>query len=647
VVDSFKQAIADGDVPERSQGGQDPSRERRAPVRRPAERGGETAPEVAFLARQGVAPGLLLQAMRVAERCGVDADAALLGEGLVAEEVYFRALARHLGVPYFCEPLAIADGVDPAPAIASGIAPRAPNPSRLRAVVAPRGAAVRFLIAAAAAGRLHGGFAISSPQRLGAFVRAKAGSRVAEEAACGLARRDSSLSARSGLSWGQIACVAALAPVAATLWLVAPGLVRGAASIALWLIFAAWIVVRNLAAAAAGPTRAFAPLADEDLPVYSIIAPLYREPRMAPKLVRALDAIDYPRAKLDIKLVVERRDEQTLAAIASLGLPARYDVIVAPPGAPSTKPRALNVALPALRGEFVVVFDAEDEPDPDQLRLAAAQFAADPGLDCLQARLTIDNVEDSWISKMFAIEYAALFDLVNPGLAALGLPIALGGTSNHFRTRTLRRVGGWDAWNVTEDADLGMRLAREGARVGALASDTREEAPNDLRAWFRQRVRWQKGWMQTLIVHSRQPVKFIGALGPARALAAAALIGGSVLGGLFGPPLLIDALRRACCDELAGASAWRVAGDVAIYTLMASGLMTIVVAALVAAHGRAIAARDGALALLPIYLALISAASWVAVFDLAIRPFYWAKTEHGRARGATPQRPRAEAVACE
>ncbi|MGD1038662.1 MAG: glycosyltransferase family 2 protein [Roseiarcus sp.] len=638
MVDSFKQAVAGGDALERSQDGQDPSRERREHARSSSERGGEIAPEIAFLAKQGVAPGPLLQAMRVAERCGVSADAALLGEGLIAEEVYFRALARHLRAPYFCGEPAIADGVDPAPAIASGIAPLAPNGLGLRAVVAPRGAAVRFLVAAAAAGRLQGGLAISSPQRLSAFVRAKTGPRTAETAACGLERRDSSLSARSGLSWGQIACVAALAVVGTTLWRVAPGVPRAATSILLWLIFAAWIVVRNLAAAAAGATRAAAPLADEDLPVYSIVAPLYREAHMVRKLVKALDAIDYPRAKLDVKLVVERRDEETLAAIASLGLPARYDVIVAPPGEPSTKPRALNVAFPALRGDFVVVYDAEDEPDPDQLRLAAAQFADDPGLDCLQAHLTIDNVRESWITKMFAIEYAALFDLIDPGLAALGLPIALGGTSNHFRARTLRRVGGWDAWNVTEDADLGVRLAREGARVGALSSDTLEEAPNDLGAWFGQRMRWQKGWMQTLIVHSRHPVKFFRALGPACALAAVALIAGSVLGGLFGPALFIEALWRAFRGDLAGANAWRVAGDVAIYTLTASGLMTILVPALVAMRRRGWAALKGVLALLPVYYLLISAASWAALFDLAIRPFHWAKTEHGRARTATGER---------
>ncbi|MGO4869020.1 MAG: glycosyltransferase family 2 protein [Roseiarcus sp.] len=205
----------------------------------------------------------------------------------------------------------------------------------------------------------------------------------------------------------------------------------------------------------------------------------------------------------------------------------------------------------------------------------------------------------------------------------------------HFRARTLRRVGGWDAWNVTEDADLGIRLAREGARVGALASDTWEEAPNDLRGWFRQRVRWQKGWMQTLIVHSRHPVRFVRALGPARALAAAALIAGSVFGGLFGPALFLETLWRAFRGDLAGASLGRVLGDVAIYTLMASGLMTVLVPALVAMRRRGMAGLDGALAALPLYYALISAASWAALLDLAIRPFHWAKTEHGRARAAT------------
>jgi cellulose synthase/poly-beta-1,6-N-acetylglucosamine synthase-like glycosyltransferase len=337
---------------------------------------------------------------------------------------------------------------------------------------------------------------------------------------------------------------------------------------------------------------------------------------------------DYPRAKLDIKLLVEEDDAATLAAIQALELPPRYETIVAPAGWPRTKPRALNVALPVARGDLVVVFDAEDAPDPTQLRRAAARFAADPTLDCLQARLTIENAKEAWISQMFAIEYAALFDLINPGLAALGLPIALGGTSNHFRTRTLRKAGGWDAWNVTEDADLGLRLARRGARVGALRSDTREEAPVRLWAWLKQRVRWQKGWMQTLIVHTRRPVRIVRELGLARAAAAMAMIGGSVLGGLFGPALAGEALLRAGFGGLAGASPWRVAGDVAIYTLMISGLLTILAPALVTGRNRGLT-RGFVLASLPLYYLLISAASWIALIDLAVRPFYWAKTEHG------------------
>ena len=185
-----------------------------------------------------------------------------------------------------------------------------------------------------------------------------------------------------------------------------------------------------------------------------------------------------------------------MTALIALRLPPRYEIVIAPPGAPRTKPRACNIALEAARGELLAVYDAEDEPAPDQLRKAAAGFAADPSLDALQGRLKIANAGDNWLTFMFAVEYAALFELINPGLCALDLPIALGGSTNHFRTSALRRVGGWDAWNVTEDADLGLRLARFGARVGALDSDTWEEAPNELGNWFRQRVRWQKGWMR-------------------------------------------------------------------------------------------------------------------------------------------------------
>ena len=587
------------------------------------------APEIAFLSAKECTLGALLQAQAAARSDGVSAEQALLGEGLIGEDDYYRALARHLRLPFYRGEIPVSQSVEADPAIACGVAPLAPNRAGLRVIAAPRAAAIRYLLGRAEAGELPPGLAIAAPRRLSEKVRAEAGARVAAAAADALARRDPALSARFGLSRRQCVAIVAFGSAAAAAAAVAPGGLALALSAALWSLFAAGIVLRNLAVAAASVASPSAPLDDCELPIYTIIAPLRGEERIAAKLVRRLDALDYPRSKLDIKLVVERSDVATRSALESLDLPTRYEIVVAPPGLPATKPRALNIALPAARGALVVVYDAEDEPDADQLRLAAARFAADASVDCLQAALTIDNAADSWISAMFAIEYATLFDLINPGLAALDLPIPLGGTSNHFRVETLRRVGAWDAWNVTEDADLGMRLAFAGARVGALASSTAEEATADFAAWFRQRMRWQKGWMQTLIVHSRRPLSFARALGRSRALAALALIGGSTFGGLFGPPLFLAAAWRAVSGQLGAATVWQIVGDVAIYLLALSGLMTMAIPGLTAMRRRQIAARPSILATLPLYYALICVATWAAVFDLAIRPFHWAKTEHG------------------
>ncbi len=590
---------------------------------------GELAPEIAFLAAHDYAPGVLRQAQTAARRDSVSAEQALLGEGLIGEEAYYRALARHLRLPFYRGEIPVAQSVEADPAIACGVAPLAPNRAGLRVVAAPRAVAIRYLLDRAEAGALPPGLAIASPRMLSGKVRAEAGARIAEAAANALGRRDPALCARFGVSRGQCVALAVFAIVAMSAAAVAPASLAVILSAALWSLFAMAIILRNLAVAAAVVASPARRLDDSELPIYTIIAPLRGEERVAAELVRRLDALDYPRGKLDIKLVVERPDAATLSALESLDLPARSAIVVAPPGLPATKPRALNVALPAARGALVVVYDAEDEPDADQLRLAAARFAAEPGVHCLQAALTIDNAADSWISAMFAIEYATLFDLINPGLAALDLPIPLGGTSNHFRVATLRRVGAWDAWNVTEDADLGMRLAFAGVRVGALASSTAEEAPADLSAWFRQRVRWQKGWMQTLIVHSRRPLRFARALGPSRALAALALIGGSTFGGLFGPPLFFAAVWRAASGQLGAASVWQIVSDVAIYLLALSGLMTMAIPGLAAMRRRRIAARPSILATLPLYYAMICVATWAAQFDLAIRPHHRAKTEHG------------------
>ena len=243
--------------------------------------------------------------------------------------------------------------------------------------------------------------------------------------------------------------------------------------------------------------------------------------------------------KLDIKIVIEPDDVETAAALAELRLAAPFDVVVAPEVGPRTKPKALNAALPFARGTFTVIYDAEDRPEPDQLRRALAMFQAeDDDVACVQARLTIDNTADSWLSRLFTAEYGAQFDLFLPGLARMRLPLPLGGTSNHFRTDVLRSIGAWDAYNVTEDADLGMRLARFGYRSTVVASTTYEEAPAHLGPWLRQRTRWFKGWAQTWAVHMRTPVRLLRELGPGGFLTFQLVVGGNVLAALIHPVFL-------------------------------------------------------------------------------------------------------------
>ena len=239
-------------------------------------------------------------------------------------------------------------------------------------------------------------------------------------------------------------------------------------------------------------------VADDDLPVYTILVPLLHEAHLVPDLVAALGRLDWPRERLDIKLIVEADDPDDRRRGARPGgrtRPSRSSSCRQ--GQPRTKPKALSFALPFARGDFVTVYDAEDQPHPQQLREAYATFARSPHeIACLQATLAVDNGDASLLARLFAIEYSALFDGLLPTLAALDMPLPLGGTSNHFRREALVEVGGWDPFNVTEDADLGLRLARFGYRSGTIDLPTFEEAPATLGPWMRQRTRWFKGWMR-------------------------------------------------------------------------------------------------------------------------------------------------------
>ena len=313
--------------------------------------------------------------------------------------------------------------------------------------------------------------------------------------------------------------------------LVAPAVLESAMRYGIAGLFVA-IVVFKAAASLLVQVAALAPprlLTDEALPTYTVVAPLYQESAMAAQLLHAIRALDYPPEKLTVVVVLEPDDPKTLAAVAQASGGSGLIVLVAPEGRPRTKPRALNVALAQLNSEFVVIYDAEDRPHPAQLREAAARFAAGDGrLACLQAPLRIDGAR-TWLQRQFALEYAVQFEAILPVLAILGLPFPLGGTSNHFRTDALRAVGGWDAFNVTEDADVGFRLAHAGFRTGVLQSPTFEEAPRNLAEWAPQRARWIKGYIQTLKVHARGD----WLARPRIALALAATLGVSVASALL------------------------------------------------------------------------------------------------------------------
>lgn len=372
-------------------------------------------------------------------------------------------------------------------------------------------------------------------------------------------------------------------------------------------------------------------LSDRELPVYSVLIPLRDEAAMVPMLKRSMSALDYPAEKLDVKFVVEERSAETVAAVrAVLGDP-RFRMVVVPDAMPRTKPKAINYALPLARGAHVVVYDAEDVPEPGQLRLAASLFAADASLACLQAELVPENGDENVLTALFAGEYAGLFGRLLPALARWSMPVPLGGTSNHFRTDVLRAIGGWDAANVTEDADLGVRLRRRGLRAEPFASRTYEEAPTSLRAWMAQRTRWMKGWMQTYLVHNLKPIALLHDMGWKAFAGFQVLVGGMILSSLLHTVFLAGVLLRFVLAGPGGftpVDVWDWV-SIAVLAIGYGGALAIVFSGLW--HLRAWR-LFGAQALLPLYWLLHSIAAMRAAVELVERPSYWAKTTHGVTR---------------
>ncbi len=328
-------------------------------------------------------------------------------------------------------------------------------------------------------------------------------------------------------------------------------------------------------------------------------------------------------------------DSETIAAAQAYDLPGNFEIVVVPELQPRTKPKALNYAMPLARGDYLVIYDAEDRPERDQLRKALAAFrAGPPNLACVQARLNLYNASETWFTKQFTIEYCALFDGMLPMLARYDLPIPLGGTSNHFRVSALKWLMAWDPYNVTEDADLGMRLARSGYRCGVLNSTTFEEAPLTFMPWLRQRTRWLKGFVQTYLVHLRSPAKLWRELGPRGFLAFQVTIGGTVLSALIHPwfygLVLFDLARGeflARPESMLSVPLWVLAAGnliVGYAAAMGLGFMTV--------RARGLKSLLRQVALMPLYWLLVSAAAYRAIWQFVTARFTWEKTEHGVTR---------------
>jgi cellulose synthase/poly-beta-1,6-N-acetylglucosamine synthase-like glycosyltransferase len=383
-------------------------------------------------------------------------------------------------------------------------------------------------------------------------------------------------------------------------------------------------------------------IADDDLPSYTVLVPAYKEPEVVAKLIDSVGGLEYPQQKLQIVLLLEEDDAATVtAARASPGV-ERFEVVLVPTANPRTKPKALNFGLQFARGEFVTIFDAEDRPEPLQLRRAVVAMGRAPaGTACLQATLAYYNPTQNLLTRWFTAEYVMWFKQLLPGLSYLDAPVPLGGTSNHFKRAVLEEVGGWDPFNVTEDADLGVRLHRLGYRTGVLASETLEEANSDFVNWVKQRSRWYKGYIQTWLVHMRRPVQLRRELGWDGFARFNSFVAGTPLLAFTNPAFW--ALTALWFIGHPGFIKAIYPGPVfypAILCWLLGNFACVYVLILAAAHENRRELFVPAL-LSPLYWVMMAIAASKAVVQLAFTPSYWEKTAHGLDERGTVEERRA------
>jgi glycosyltransferase XagB len=387
---------------------------------------------------------------------------------------------------------------------------------------------------------------------------------------------------------------------------------------------------------------------DEDLPIYTILIPVFHEAQVLAQNLKNMYHLNYPKEKLDIKILMEENDEETINEAKMLGLfgspqkmvegiPSKeytefiklFDPIIIPSAEITTKPRACNYGLLRAKGEYCVIYDAEDNPDPDQLRKAAIVFLrSETNVMCLQSKLNFYNANENILTKWFSIEYGNWFEFYLQGLDWINAPIPLGGTSNHFRKKSLDELGRWDPYNVTEDADIGIRLARRKLKTEMIDTHTYEEAPTTVGSWIRQRSRWYKGHLQTYLVHMRNPRKLLKELGTEQFLKFQLTFGAGIFTPIINPVLWILTAVTFLMPFAFSGLIPNYMRSICLFNLIAGNLSYLLIYVIACVKLKKYRLTPLAM-LMPAYWVLLSIASWRGLIQLITNPFYWDKTSHG------------------
>ena len=591
---------------------------------------------VVFLTQFGVPTRLLLQATQRARLNNTTAASELIAHRRMTEKKYHQLLAKHLNVPF----LAATDIRSIELPYRNPLAALHPNSIvwgyvadiKRCAIIAPSPQLISELETLVTSPDYLGKVAITSPTTLRIIVGHELEDELTKYAVKHLEDMEPHLSARLGANALQGVVLTLFIALIGALGLKAPDATAVGLHITISVFFISCISLRLLATIQFRRT-AFASIKSAPsahLPTYSVIVALRDEADVIPDLIRAMRALEWPRSKLEIKLICEADDMATIRALETQDLDARFEIIKVPISEPRTKPKALCYALNHTTGQFISLYDAEDRPHPEQLLEAhTALQNGDENLACVQAPLQISNAHRSFWTALFHFEYAGLFRGLLPWLARHRFPILLGGTSNHFKRDALLNVGAWDPFNVTEDADLGLRLWRKGYRVGMISRPTLEDAPLDFKTWLPQRTRWIKGWMQTWIVHHRQFIALRSNMTFREQLISQILISGTLASVLAHPILLAKALWLTYLYLVDGAlDDWTMRLAIFDWSILLSAYISFWALGWRSTDAAIFNSIKLKVLLVPLYWFAISIAAWRALFQLFLNPFHWEKTPH-------------------